>query len=127
MHALSDVRLLAPVPRPGKLVCIGLNYRDHAAESKGEVPVSPLTFSKYVTAVQHPGAPIVPQMAAYATDGSVFRGAGIPTYGVSGIFLKDSESFSHGLDERVPVRSFYRGLTHWYMLIKELAGGPGQR
>jgi acetylornithine deacetylase/succinyl-diaminopimelate desuccinylase-like protein len=70
----------------------------------------------------YPGTPIVPQMAAYATDGSVFRGAGIPTYGVSAIFLKDSESFSHGLNERVPVRSFYRGLTHWYVLIKEMGG-----
>ena len=75
----------------------------------------------------HPGIPIVPQMAAYATDGSVFRGAGIPTYGVSGIFLKDSESFSHGLDERVPVKSFMEGLTHWYVLMKELAGGRNQR
>jgi acetylornithine deacetylase/succinyl-diaminopimelate desuccinylase-like protein len=70
----------------------------------------------------YPGTPIVPQMAAYATDGSVFRGAGIPTYGVSGIFLKDNEDFSHGLNERVPVRSFMNGLTHWYVLIKELAG-----
>jgi acetylornithine deacetylase/succinyl-diaminopimelate desuccinylase-like protein len=75
----------------------------------------------------YPGTPIVPQMAAYATDGSVFRGAGIPTYGVSGVFIKDSESFSHGLNERVPVRSFYNGLTHWYALIKELAGGPRQQ
>ena len=74
----------------------------------------------------YPGTPIVPQMAAYATDGSVFRGAGIPTYGVSGVFIKDSESFSHGLNERVPVRSFYNGLTHWYVLIKQLAGAPQQ-
>jgi 2-keto-4-pentenoate hydratase/2-oxohepta-3-ene-1,7-dioic acid hydratase in catechol pathway len=59
VHARGDVRLLAPVPRPGKLVCIGLNYRDHAAESKGEIPASPITFSKYATAIQHPGAPIV--------------------------------------------------------------------
>ena len=42
----------------------------------------------------YPDVKIVPQMAAYATDGSVFRGEGLPTYGVSGIFLKDSESFS---------------------------------
>ena len=60
--------------------------------------------------------------AAYATDGSVFRGEGLPTYGVSGIFLKDSESFSHGLDERVPVDAFYKGLAHWHTLIRELAG-----
>jgi 2-keto-4-pentenoate hydratase/2-oxohepta-3-ene-1,7-dioic acid hydratase in catechol pathway len=56
--AASAVQLLAPVPRPGKIVCIGLNYRDHAAESKMTVPASPVTFSKYVTAVQHPGAPV---------------------------------------------------------------------
>ena len=59
VHPLSDLQLLAPVPRPGKIVCIGLNYRDHAAESKMAVPTSPITFSKYVTSVQHPGAPIV--------------------------------------------------------------------
>jgi acetylornithine deacetylase/succinyl-diaminopimelate desuccinylase-like protein len=75
----------------------------------------------------YPGTPIVPQMAAYATDGSVFRSEGIPTYGVSAIFIKDSESFSHGLNERVPVRSFYNGLTHWYVLIKKLAGRGGER
>jgi 2-keto-4-pentenoate hydratase/2-oxohepta-3-ene-1,7-dioic acid hydratase in catechol pathway len=59
VYPLADLQLLAPVPRPGKIVCIGLNYRDHAAESKMAVPTSPITFSKYVTSVQHPGAPIV--------------------------------------------------------------------
>src|SRR5687767_272297 len=42
---LADIRLLAPVPRPGKLICIGLNYRDHAAESNMALPSSPVTFS----------------------------------------------------------------------------------
>jgi 2-keto-4-pentenoate hydratase/2-oxohepta-3-ene-1,7-dioic acid hydratase in catechol pathway len=56
--ALADVRLLAPVPRPGKIICIGLNYRDHAEESKMAVPESPITFSKYVTCVTHPAAPV---------------------------------------------------------------------
>lgn len=55
---LADVRLLAPVPRPGKIICIGLNYRDHAEESKMAVPESPITFSKYVTCVAHPAAPV---------------------------------------------------------------------
>ena len=70
----------------------------------------------------YPGVPIVPDQAPYTTDGSVLRGAGIPTYGVSGIFLKDSDSFSHGLNERVPVEAFYNTLTHWYVLATELAG-----
>lgn len=43
----TNARLLAPVPRPGKLICIGLNYRDHAAESKMKIPERPVVFSKF--------------------------------------------------------------------------------
>jgi acetylornithine deacetylase/succinyl-diaminopimelate desuccinylase-like protein len=70
----------------------------------------------------NPGASIVPDQAAYATDGAVFRGAGIPTYGVSSIFIKDSDEYAHGLDERVPVKAFYAGLEHWYVLLTTLTG-----
>ena len=49
----------APVPRPGKLICIGLNYRDHAAESNMPIPESPVVFSKFSTAVIAPGEPVV--------------------------------------------------------------------
>jgi 2-keto-4-pentenoate hydratase/2-oxohepta-3-ene-1,7-dioic acid hydratase in catechol pathway len=56
---LSDLAIGAPVPRPGKLICVGLNYKDHAAESNMPVPKSPVTFSKYVTSVIGPGQPIV--------------------------------------------------------------------
>ena len=75
------------------------------------------------TAVQaaNPGAVIVPTQASYATDGAVFRNAGIPTYGVGSIFSKNSEQFAHGLNERIRVDAFYAGLTHWYVLIKELS------
>ncbi|MCB1686123.1 MAG: M20/M25/M40 family metallo-hydrolase [Pseudomonadales bacterium] len=70
----------------------------------------------------HPGIQIVPDQASYYTDGSIFRAAGIPTYGVSGLFIRDSDSFAHGLNERIEVRAFYDGLTHWYTLISLLAG-----
>ena len=70
----------------------------------------------------NPGAMIVPTMAAYATDGAVFRKHGIPTYGVGSTFAKNSDEFAHGLDERIPVASFYSGLVHWDVLIKTLAG-----
>ncbi len=49
----------APIPRPGKLICIGLNYRDHAAESKMAIPEKPVVFSKFSTAVIAPGEPVV--------------------------------------------------------------------
>jgi 2-keto-4-pentenoate hydratase/2-oxohepta-3-ene-1,7-dioic acid hydratase in catechol pathway len=47
------------VPRPGKIICIGLNYRDHAAESKMPIPEKPVVFSKFSTAVIAPGEPVV--------------------------------------------------------------------
>ena len=45
----ARTRLLAPVPDPRKIICIGLNYRDHAAESGVPVPPEPVLFSKYPT------------------------------------------------------------------------------
>ena len=56
---LDTVELLAPIPRPPKLICIGLNYRDHALETKMEIPKRPTIFSKFSNAVTGPGAPIV--------------------------------------------------------------------
>ncbi|HEV2836585.1 MAG TPA: fumarylacetoacetate hydrolase family protein [Pyrinomonadaceae bacterium] len=54
-----DAYWFAPVPRPGKLICIGLNYRDHAAESKMPLPEKPVVFSKFSSAVIAPGEPVV--------------------------------------------------------------------
>jgi 2-keto-4-pentenoate hydratase/2-oxohepta-3-ene-1,7-dioic acid hydratase in catechol pathway len=55
----QDAYWFAPVPRPGKLICIGLNYRDHAAESNMAIPTQPVVFSKFSTAVIAPGEPVV--------------------------------------------------------------------
>jgi len=56
--SVQSVTLLAPIPRPGKFLCIGLNYRDHAEESGMPVPEQPVVFSKCVTAVTGPEAPV---------------------------------------------------------------------
>jgi 2-keto-4-pentenoate hydratase/2-oxohepta-3-ene-1,7-dioic acid hydratase in catechol pathway len=56
---LDSVKLLAPLPRPPKLICVGLNYLDHARESKMEVPSVPTIFSKFSNAVIAPGENIV--------------------------------------------------------------------
>lgn len=71
---------------------------------------------------RYPAVRVVPAQGSSATDGAVFRGAGIPTYGVDAIFMKNSDSFQHGLNERIPVRSFYEGLQQWHTLVKDLAG-----
>jgi 2-keto-4-pentenoate hydratase/2-oxohepta-3-ene-1,7-dioic acid hydratase in catechol pathway len=56
---LSDVKLCAPIPKPTKIICVGLNYRDHAIESKMEIPSRPTIFSKYNNTVIGPGDNIV--------------------------------------------------------------------
>jgi 2-keto-4-pentenoate hydratase/2-oxohepta-3-ene-1,7-dioic acid hydratase in catechol pathway len=60
--------LLAPLPRPPKIVCIGLNYRDHAAESNLPVPATPTVFAKFATSVIGPGQPIVLPKASTKPD-----------------------------------------------------------
>jgi 2,4-didehydro-3-deoxy-L-rhamnonate hydrolase len=55
---LSEVDYLAPVPRPGKVVAIGRNYREHAAEEGVNPPKEPLIFSKWPSSVVGPGAEI---------------------------------------------------------------------
>src|ERR1700758_1468676 len=54
----ASVKLLAPIPRPPKLICVGLNYRDHAAEAKMEIPKVPTIFCKFTNVVIGPGQPI---------------------------------------------------------------------
>ena len=56
---LADVTLLAPIPRPGKIVCIGVNYADHAAEAGRALPKWPSVFLKAPSTVIGPGAAIV--------------------------------------------------------------------
>ncbi len=58
-HPAASVRLLAPVPNPNKIVCIGLNYKDHAAEGGVPIPKEPVLFSKYTTALIGHGDNIV--------------------------------------------------------------------
>jgi 2-keto-4-pentenoate hydratase/2-oxohepta-3-ene-1,7-dioic acid hydratase in catechol pathway len=55
----EDAYWFAPVPRPGKVICIGLNYRDHAIESNMPIPERPVIFSKFPTSIIAPGEPVV--------------------------------------------------------------------
>ncbi|MBC7767938.1 MAG: M20/M25/M40 family metallo-hydrolase [Phycisphaerales bacterium] len=71
---------------------------------------------------QHPRTVISPYMSSGATDGLYFRAAGIPTYGVGGVFMNEHDYAAHGLNERIPVDGFYNGLAHWRVLLTELAG-----
>jgi len=58
-YDLAAVKLLAPIPRPPKFICVGMNYRDHAREAGVDIPSIPTIFSKFSNVVIGPGAPIV--------------------------------------------------------------------
>ena len=66
--------------------------------------------------------PIVPHMSSGGTDGMHYRNLGYDTYGVGGSASKPNDTFAHGLNERLPVDSFYDGLDHWSIILKNLAG-----
>ncbi|SPE25046.1 2-keto-4-pentenoate hydratase/2-oxohepta-3-ene-1,7-dioic acid hydratase (Catechol pathway) [Acidobacteriia bacterium SbA2] len=58
-HGLRDVVLWAPVTRPGKIIAVGLNYRDHAIETRQEIPTVPIIFAKFPSSINGPEAPVV--------------------------------------------------------------------
>jgi acetylornithine deacetylase/succinyl-diaminopimelate desuccinylase-like protein len=86
-------------------------------------PLRPDVLAAVTKAVhaRFPGLAISPQMSAGATDGMFFRAAGIPTYGVSGLFMKSSDDFAHGLNERAPVDAIDGDLAHWESILRDLA------
>ena len=75
-----------------------------------------------VTNEMWPGVKVVPVMSSGASDNVYWRGAGLPSFGVSGTFVDVSDLRAHGKDERVGVAEFYQSLEFSYRLIKILAG-----
>jgi acetylornithine deacetylase/succinyl-diaminopimelate desuccinylase-like protein len=100
---------------------IDVTWLDKARPS----PASPLSASvmqplEQVTNEFWPGVPILPLMATGASDGLYLRNAGIPTYGVSGLFGEMNDSRAHGKDERVGITPFYESAQFLYTLVKRL-------
>jgi acylpyruvate hydrolase len=68
LHAVADVVLGPPVPDPSKIVCLGLNYRDHAAEAGLTPPSAPMFFAKWANSLIGPTATIVPPFSTSQVD-----------------------------------------------------------
>ncbi len=64
----DGVVLRAPITRPGKIICVGLNYHDHCREQSIEPPAYPMLFSKFANAVSHPGGPVTRPAATDMLD-----------------------------------------------------------
>jgi acetylornithine deacetylase/succinyl-diaminopimelate desuccinylase-like protein len=118
----SPDRILATLRRVANSPNVTITPEDEAIDS----PASPLTPEilntvERITEEMWPGVPVIPTMSTGATDGLYLRNAGIPVYGVSGLFYGDT--FAHGMNERIPVRSFFEGQEFLFRLVKALTSG----
>ena len=115
-YDLSDVRLLAPIPRPPKFICVGLNYRDHAAEARMEIPKVPTIFSKFTNVVIGPGAPIVLPKVSTKPD---YEAEFAFVIGQGGRYIPASRAMEHvfgyTIVNDVSARDFQGHSTQWLM------------
>jgi acetylornithine deacetylase/succinyl-diaminopimelate desuccinylase-like protein len=89
------------------------------------VPIDPRVMSAVTAATSKyfPGLPVIPSMDTGASDGIYLRGAGIPTYGVGGMFGDEDDVRAHGRDERVLVKSFYDAVDFMFDVTTTLGKG----
>ncbi len=115
-HARKDVQLLAPIPRPRKLICVGLNYRDHAEETGAQIPKVPTIFNKFATAVIGPGANVVLPKVSKAPDYEA-EFAFVIGRGGRNIRAQDWRNavFGYTLVNDVSARDYQRATSQWLM------------
>jgi len=101
---------------------VAVSFVDEAKPSPPS-PLQPQIMQplESITKAMYPGAIVVPTMGTGATDGLYLRNAGIPTYGVEGLFYEIDDNRAHGRDERVGVKQYFEALEFQYRLIKALA------
>jgi 2-keto-4-pentenoate hydratase/2-oxohepta-3-ene-1,7-dioic acid hydratase in catechol pathway len=110
----ADVTLEAPVPRPPKIICIGLNYRDHAEESNLPIPETPTVFCKFPTAVIGHGHPIVLPKASTRPD---YEAEFAVVIGRGGRHIAESDwrdhVFGYTILNDVSARDFQMATSQW--------------
>lgn len=113
---IADVVIDPSAKYPPKVKIIGEPTQSPASPLRDDV----MQAVRKAVDRRQPGLPIVPQMSPGATDSLHFRAEGIPSYGVSGLYMRPSDDFAHGLNERVPVSALDGDLDHWHVLLTEL-------
>jgi 2-keto-4-pentenoate hydratase/2-oxohepta-3-ene-1,7-dioic acid hydratase in catechol pathway len=113
---MAAVALRAPILRPPKIVCIGLNYRDHAAETRLPIPEVPVVFSKYPTAVTGPGQPIVLPANSAKPD---YEAELVVVIGKRGRHVRAADwrqyVFGYTMMNDVSARDFQMATSQWMM------------
>ncbi|CAA9335750.1 MAG: Peptidase M20:Peptidase dimerisation, partial [uncultured Gemmatimonadaceae bacterium] len=108
----------------GVVITLTLPSRERFGTTPAPLDPTLLATTTALTRKMWGNIPVVPTMSTGATDGRFLRAAGIPTYGVSGIFSAPGETNAHGRDEKLRVKSFYDGQAFLYELVRQVAGAP---
>jgi carboxypeptidase PM20D1 len=130
-EANVNCRIFPGHTRPAIIAELQRVARDPAVKiqdvTEGSVatPASPMQQDfigavKAAIASVYPGVPVFPSMASGASDSMFFRHLNVPSYGASPVFTKESEDFSHGLNERVPVATITPSIDYYLSLIPAL-------
>lgn len=113
---LDHVRLLPPVATPGKILCVGLNYRDHTAESGFEQPAYPTLFARFNSSITAHGAPLLHSELSDTLD---FEGELVAVIGTGGHRIRREDALSHVLGYSVfndgSVREYQFKTPQWTM------------
>jgi acetylornithine deacetylase/succinyl-diaminopimelate desuccinylase-like protein len=127
-----NCRVFPGTPREAVMATLASTIGDTAVKieidpgSGIEAPESPLR-PDVIAAVERavhqraPGMAIVPGMSAGATDSMYYRSRGIPAFGVAATFIKSSDEFAHGLNERLPLATLDPGVRQWETLLRAIA------
>jgi 2-keto-4-pentenoate hydratase/2-oxohepta-3-ene-1,7-dioic acid hydratase in catechol pathway len=114
--SLPGVTLLPPIPRPGKILCIGLNYVDHSTESGFEAPTYPTVFARFANSLVAHGAPLVRPNASYLLDYECELAVVI---GKGGRHIREDQALAHVAGYSIfndgSVRDFQMKSPQWTM------------
>jgi 2-keto-4-pentenoate hydratase/2-oxohepta-3-ene-1,7-dioic acid hydratase in catechol pathway len=113
---LAEVRLLAPVPRPGKIMAIGLNYADHIAETGMDKPARQIWFSKQTTAVTGPFDPVqIPRVSSFVD----YEAEMVAVIGAGGRHIAREAApgavFGYCVGDDVTERAWQNRTTQWVL------------
>lgn len=115
---IAELQQVAGVPE--------VKFSDVTGDTATESDASPMR-ADFLAAVDKamaaswPKVPVIPSQSSGASDSMWYRAKGVPSYGISPIFIKDSDDFSHGLNERVELRNIHPGLIYYFSLLPALS------
>ncbi len=114
VRPLSEVRLLPPIPDPGKVICLGHNYRDHAEETRQPLPKAPVLFCKFPTTLIGPEEPI---RITRLSDQVDYEAELVVVIGRAGRYISEQEAMDYvagySLMNDISVRDYQRAVSQW--------------